>query len=167
MILTYDAYTQTLEEQQKKDKRLEELEKSFQAQLETQRKQQELLESLWLHQQKQEQRQQQEHKNQQHLSKKEKEKDSTTVSSSPVRVEKVTVSRRNEPGIPPTPVAETFLLVDNDKHNNGDNRYDWFKNWSIEESVRGSWSHLPTTKEQEEKWHRAMVEGLTRAEQQE
>jgi hypothetical protein len=59
-------------------------------------------------------------------------------------------------------VAETFLLVDNDKHNNGDNRYDWFKNWSIEESVRGSWSHLPTTKEQEEKWHRAMVEGLKR-----
>jgi len=151
MILTYDAYTQTIEEQAKKDKRLEELEKSFQAQLETQRKQQELLESLWLHQQ------QQEHKNQQLLPKKE---DSTA--NTPVRVEKVTVSRRNEPAVPPTPVAETFLLVDNDEHNNGDNRYDWFKNWSIEESVRGSWSHLPTTKEQEEKWHRAMVEGLKR-----
>jgi FKBP-type peptidyl-prolyl cis-trans isomerase len=124
MVLTYDAYQETLEEQAKKDQRLEELEKSFQAQLETQRKQQELLESLWLHQQKQEQ-QQQEDKNQEHFSKKEKEKeDSTTVSSSPVRVEKVTVSRRNEPGIPPTPVAETFLLVDNDKRNNGDNRYD-------------------------------------------
>jgi flagellar biosynthesis GTPase FlhF len=162
MVLTFDAYEETIQEQQKKDKRLEELEKSFQAQLETQRKQQELLESLWLHQQKQEQ-QQQEHKNEQHLPKKEEE-NSTTVSSppTPVRVEKVTVSRRNEPGIPPTPVAETFLLVDNDKHNNGDNRYDWFKNWSIEESVRGSWSHLPTTKEQEEKWHRAMVEGLKR-----
>ena len=59
-------------------------------------------------------------------------------------------------------MAETFLLVDNDKHNNGDNRYDWFKNWSIEESPRGSWRHLPTTKEHEEKWHRAMVEGLKR-----
>jgi integrase/recombinase XerD len=127
MILTYDAYAQTIEEQAKKDKRLEELEKSFQAQLETQRKQQELLESLWLHQQ------QQEHKNQQLLPKKE---DSTA--NTPVRVEKVTVSRRNESAVPPTPVAETFLLVDNDKHNNGDNRYDWFKNWSIEESVRGS-----------------------------
>jgi hypothetical protein len=132
MILTYDAYTQTLEEQVKKDKHLEELEKSFQAQLETHRKQQELLESLWLHQQKQEQ-QQQEHKNQQHLPKKE---DSTA--NPPVKVEKVTVSRRNEQGIPPTPVAETFLLVDNDKPNNRDKRYDWFKNWSIEESVRGS-----------------------------
>jgi integrase/recombinase XerD len=153
MVLTYDAYQETLEQQQKKDKRLEELEKSFQAQLETQRKQQELLESLWLHQQKQEQ-QQQEHKNQQYLPKKE---DSTA--NTPVRVEKITVSRRNEPAVPPTPVAETFLLVD-DKHNNGDNRYDWFKNWSIEKSPRGSWSHLPTTKEQEEKWHRAMVEGL-------
>jgi hypothetical protein len=53
MILTYDAYTQTLVEQAKKDRRLEELEKSFQAQLETQRKQQELLESLWLYQQQQ------------------------------------------------------------------------------------------------------------------
>ena len=156
MVLTYDAYQETLEEQAKKDKRLEELEKSFQAQLETQRKQQELLEDLWLHQQKQEQ-QQQENKNQQLLPKKE---DSTA--NTPVRVEKVTVSRRNETGIPPTPVAETFLLVDNDKHNNGDNRYDWFKNWSIEESPRGSWRHLPTTKEQEEKWHRAMVEGLKR-----
>jgi integrase len=166
-VLTHDAFMQILEEQAKKDKRLEELEKSFQAQLETQRKQQELLELLWSHQQKQEQQKQeqqkQEHKNEQHLSKKE---DSTA--NTPVRVEKVTVSRRNEPGIPPTPVAETFLLVDNDKHNNGDNRYDWFKNWSIEESPRGSWRHLPTTKEQEEKWHRAMVEGLKeRTEQQE
>jgi hypothetical protein len=131
MILTYDAYAQAIEEQQKKDQKLEQLEKSFQAQLETQRKQQELLESLWLHQQKQEQ-QQQEHKNQHHLPKKE---DSTA--NPPVRVEKVMVSRRNEPGIPSTPVAETFLLVD-DKGNNRDKRYDWFKNWSIEESVRGS-----------------------------
>jgi integrase len=129
MILTYDAYTQTLEEQAKKDQRLEELEKSFQAQLETQRKQQGLLESLWLHQQKQEQ-QQQEHKNQQYLPKKEE-----STANTPVRVEKVTVSRRNETGIPPTPVAETFLLVDNDKRNNGDSKYDWFKNWSLEESV--------------------------------
>jgi hypothetical protein len=140
-------------EQRRKDKRLEELEKSLQAQIATQRKQQELLEDLWLHQQ----QQQQQEKNQ-----RPQKKDSTTVAPSPVRVEKVTVSRRNEPAIPPTPVAETFLLVDNDKRNNGDNRYDWFKNWSIEESPRGSWRHLPTTKEQEEKWHRAMVEGLKR-----
>jgi hypothetical protein len=117
MVLTFDAYEETIQEQAKKDRRLEELEKSFQAQLETQRKQQELLESLWLHQQKQEQ-QQQEHKNQHHLPKKE---DSTA--NPPVRVEKVMVSRRNEPGIPSTPVAETFLLVD-DKGNNRDKRYD-------------------------------------------
>jgi hypothetical protein len=61
-------------------------------------------------------------------------------------------------------VAETFLLVDNDddnnKSNNDNNKYDWFKNWSIEESPRGSWRHLPTTKEQEEKWHNSLVKGL-------
>jgi|SRR5215211_7242972 integrase/recombinase XerD len=145
MVLTFDAYEETIQEQAKKDRRLEELEKSFQAQLETQRKQQELLESLWLHQQKQEQ-QQQEHKNQHHLPKKE---DSTA--NPPVRVEKVMVSRRNEPGIPSTPVAETFLLVD-DKGNNRDKRYDWFKNWSIEESVRGSsWRLFKEDKERKKK----------------
>jgi hypothetical protein len=141
MILTYSAYEQTLEEQKKKDKRLEDLEKSLQAQLETQRKQQES-ESLWLHQQ----RRQQKGKNQ-----RPQKKDSTNDAPSPVRVEKVTVSRRNESAVPPTPVAETFLLVDNDKSNNSNNRYDWFNNWSIEESPRGSWRHLPTTKGQEEK----------------
>ena len=149
MILTYDAYEETLEEQKKKDKRLEDLEKSLQAQLETQRKQQELLESLWLHQQ-QQQQQQNKGKNQ----RPQKKGSTTSDAHSPtptVRVEKVTVSRRNEPAVPPTPVAETFLLVDNDKGNNGDNRNNWFKNWSIEESPQGSWRHLPTTKEQEEK----------------
>jgi hypothetical protein len=142
-------------EQKKKDKRLEDLEKSLQAQLETQRRQQELLESLWLHQQ----RRQQQGKNQ-----RSQKKDFTSYphSPSPVRVEKVTVSRRNEPSVPPTPVAETFLLVDNYKSNNGNNKYDWFKNWSMDESPRGSWRHLPTTKEQEEKWHHAMIEGLKR-----
>jgi integrase len=142
-------------EQKKKDKRLEDLEKSLQAQLETQRRQQELLESLWLHQQ----RRQQQGKNQ--LSQK-KDFTSDPHSPSPVRVEKVTVSRRNEPSVPPTPVAETFLLVDNNKSNNGNNSYDWFNNWSMDESPRGSWRHLPTTKEQEEKWHHAMIEGLKR-----
>jgi hypothetical protein len=48
------------------------------------------------------------------------------------------VSRRNEPGIPPTPVAETFLVVNNDQHNNGDDKYDWFKNMPLEETIRGS-----------------------------
>jgi hypothetical protein len=35
MVLNYDAYEETLEEQQKKDKRLEDLEKTLQAQLQT------------------------------------------------------------------------------------------------------------------------------------
>ena len=47
MILSYDAYEETLEEQKKKDKRLEDLEKSLQAQLETQQNQQKILESIW------------------------------------------------------------------------------------------------------------------------
>jgi len=50
MVLTYDAYNETIEEQKSKDKRLEELEQNFKAQLQTQQKQQELLEALWLHQ---------------------------------------------------------------------------------------------------------------------
>jgi hypothetical protein len=123
MVLTYDAYEETLEEQQSKDKRLEELEKSFQAQLETQRKQQELLDSLWLYQQQGKKQQQKQKKKKEKQSP--KEADPTTP---PVRVEKIMISRRNEPDVPLTPVAETFLLVDNNKGNNGDNRYDWFKN---------------------------------------
>jgi hypothetical protein len=47
MVLNYDAYEETLEEQQKKDKRLEELEKSLQAQLQTQQNQQKILETIW------------------------------------------------------------------------------------------------------------------------
>jgi hypothetical protein len=48
-------------------------------------------------------------------------------------------------------VAETFLLVD-DKGNNRDKRYDWFKNWSIEESVRGSsWRLFKEDKERKKK----------------
>jgi hypothetical protein len=65
--------------------------------------------------------QQQEKKKQQHKQKKKKEKQSPKEgdpTTTPVRVGKVTVSRRNEPGVPPTPVAETFLLV-GDQRNNG------------------------------------------------
>jgi integrase/recombinase XerD len=47
MVLNYDAYEETLEEQKKKDKRLEDLEKSLQAQLQTQQNQQKILESIW------------------------------------------------------------------------------------------------------------------------
>jgi hypothetical protein len=47
MILTYSAYEETLEEQKKKDKRLEDLEKSLQAQLQTQQNQQKILETIW------------------------------------------------------------------------------------------------------------------------
>jgi hypothetical protein len=47
MVLTYDAYEDTLEEQKKKDKRLEELEKSLQAQVQTQQNQQKILEAIW------------------------------------------------------------------------------------------------------------------------
>jgi integrase len=46
MVLTYDAYNETIEEQKSKDKWLEELEQNFKAQLQTQQKQQELLEAL-------------------------------------------------------------------------------------------------------------------------
>jgi hypothetical protein len=47
MILTYSAYEETLEDQKKKDKRLEDLEKSLQAQLQTQQNQQKILETIW------------------------------------------------------------------------------------------------------------------------
>jgi hypothetical protein len=47
MILTYDAYEETLEKQKKKGKRLEDLEKSLQAQLQTQQNQQKILEAIW------------------------------------------------------------------------------------------------------------------------
>jgi integrase/recombinase XerD len=59
MVLTYDAYEQTLEEQRTKDKRLEELEQNLKATLQTQQKHQELLEALWLQQQQQQQKEQQ------------------------------------------------------------------------------------------------------------
>jgi integrase/recombinase XerD len=47
MVLTYNAYEETLEEQKKKDKRLEDLEKSLQAQLQIQQNQQKILETIW------------------------------------------------------------------------------------------------------------------------
>jgi predicted nucleic acid-binding Zn ribbon protein len=47
MILTYSTYEETLEEQKKKDKRLEDLEKSLQAQLQIQQNQQKILETIW------------------------------------------------------------------------------------------------------------------------
>jgi integrase/recombinase XerD len=47
MILRYDAYEETIEEQKIKDKRLEDLEKSLQTQLQIQQNQQKILETIW------------------------------------------------------------------------------------------------------------------------
>ena len=152
MVLTYDAYNETIEEQKSKDKRLEELEQNFKARLQTQQKQQELLEALWLHQQ-------------QPLPNKEKEEFSSS-SRPPIKAEKFTLSRRNETGIPSTPWMETFMLVDNRKTDEENSKN--FTNMLFDKDIRLPWRRVPNvTKEQEKKWHRALVEGLKEEQKQE
>ena len=113
MILRYDAYEETLEEQKKKTKDLKNLEKSLQAQSKTQQNQQKILESIW--------------NNMLALSEadasasskkdEEEEKNNNNKNKNDIHVSKLNLTwqRRSEDEngkSPPITAAETFVLAD-------------------------------------------------------
>ena len=163
MVLRYDAYEETIAEQKKKDDMLEQMrreqlefqqryQREREEQIRAQERNQELLEVLWLHQQ--QQQQEQEQKQQQH----------------PIKnaVDRHIIYRRNEVGVPPTPWMQTFVLNDprkSDEENNKNITNSMFDN---KNNLEVSWRRLPgITKEQEEKWHNSLVEGLKKEKEEE
>jgi hypothetical protein len=164
MVLTFDAYNETIEEQKSKDRRLEELEQNLKAQLQTQQRQQELLEALWLQQQQQQSQQQQPLPNKSEHS----SPPNTHSSSSPpiVKVNKHVLYRRNEVGVPPTPWMQAFELSDPRK--SADQNSKDFNDLLLtkEGCQQLPWQRLPgITKEQEDYWHNVLIEGIRREEQ--
>ena len=110
MILTYSAYEETLEEQQKKDKRLEDLEKSLQAQLQTQQNQQKILETIWNNMASAAaSKEDEKKKNNQHYN------DDDNDDENNIHVSKLSLTwqkKIEENGESPITAAETFVLAD-------------------------------------------------------
>ena len=83
-------------------------------------------------------------------------------------VNKYTISRRNEVGVPPTPWMQNFVLNDprkSDEENDNNITNSMFDKNNI---IQGSWQRLPgITKEQEEKWHNGLVGGLKKEKEEE
>jgi integrase/recombinase XerD len=140
MVLTYDAYEELQEEQKKKDKRLEDLEKSLQAQLQIQQNQQKILETIWNNMVSAASTEDVKKKNNQHYNDADNDDENNIhVSKLSLTWQKRGVEEEKEPP-PITTAAETFVLADGK-----DNKL--AKDMSPEEIGRLPWRTLVSREE--------------------